>query len=91
MAVYVDCGRRPYRHMLMAHMLADTPRELHEMADRIGISRRWFQPVSSPHYDVCQEKRQLAISAGATVVDMRGTVEVIRRIRANPSVDWSPR
>lgn len=90
MAVYVDCGKRPYGRMLMSHMLADTPQELHAMADRIGVSRRWFQPYSSPHYDVCQEKRSLAIEAGAEVVDMRGTVAVIKRIRADPAVEWSP-
>lgn len=76
--------------MVMSHMLADTPRELHAMADRIGMARRWFQPASSPHYDVSQKRRLLAIAAGAVVLDRRGIVDLVRRIRLAPEVDWSP-
>lgn len=90
MAVYVDSGKIPYGRMLMSHMLADTPEELHAMADRIGVRRKWFQPLSSPHYDVCQEKRQLAIEAGAVIVGRKETVAVIRRIRSLPEVSWHP-
>lgn len=91
MAVYVDCGRIPYRRMIMSHMLADSPAELHMMADLIGIDRRWFQPLSTPHYDICQQRRALAIEAGAVVIGRRETVEVIRRIRKMADVDWSAR
>lgn len=90
MAVYVDCARNAYGRMVMSHMLADTPEELHEMADAIGVSRKWFQPLSSPHYDICQRKRQLAIEAGALVVGRREVVEIVRRIRQS-RIDWSPR
>lgn len=69
MAVYVDNMRasyrpahRPGRTYVMSHMIADTALELHAMADRIGVARRWYQ---GDHYDVTQSKRRLAIRAGA--------------------------
>lgn len=43
--------------MYMCHMLADTITELHTMADRIGIQRKWFQNKGIPHYDICQSKK----------------------------------
>jgi len=62
MTVYVDDMFAPYRRMLMSHMIADTEAELHAMADKIGVARRWHQ---GDHYDVCKEKRALAIEYGA--------------------------
>lgn len=81
MAVYVDKARNPLGRMKMSHMLADSLDELHAMADRIGLKRAWFQRGSTPHYDVCQAKRKLAIAAGAIEIDRRQTVELIRRWR----------
>jgi Protein of unknown function (DUF4031) len=84
MSVYVDQPVHRFRHMLMCHMLADSPQELHEMADRIGMARKWYQrEASTPHYDISKEKRAAAIAAGAVEVDRRGLVAVIRRIRAS--------
>lgn len=90
MAVYVDMGKIPYRGMLMSHMLADTPEELHAMAAIVGLRPEWFQPRSSPHYDVCQARRKLAIEAGAKIIDRRETVAIIRKIRACASGNWLP-
>lgn len=71
-----------YRGMKMCHMVADSLDELHAMADRIGVARKWFQAdASTPHYDVCKAKRALAVAAGAVEVDRRGLVEAIRRMR----------
>lgn len=82
MAVYVDDARIPYGRMKMAHMLADTPEELHAMADRIGVRRRWFQARSSvPHYDVCLAKRRLALQHGAVEVDRHELAMLVRRLR----------
>lgn len=83
MAVYLDSGRIPYRRMIMCHMIADSLPELHAMAGRIGLKREWFQPLSSPHYDVCVEKRALAIAAGARVVARWEFVTVLRQNRLN--------
>jgi hypothetical protein len=84
MSVYVDQPIHRFRNRLMCHMLADTPEELHAMADRIGMARRWYQrEASTPHYDISKEMRAAAIAAGAIEVDRRGLVAVIRRIRAS--------
>jgi hypothetical protein len=82
MSVYVDRARNPYGRMLMSHLLADSLEELHAMADTIGVKRRWFQPKSTPHYDICQEKKQLALAAGALEIDRHTVVGLIRRYRA---------
>jgi hypothetical protein len=48
------------------HLTADTPDELHAMADQLGLKRRWFQPhPRHPHYDLTPPKRAAAVSLGA--------------------------
>ena len=82
MSVYVDKALNRYGRMFMSHMVADTLDELHAMADTIGIQRRWFQAnASTPHYDVCQTKKAMAIAYGAIELDRAPYVEVIRRLR----------
>lgn len=72
MSVYVDNMRRRYRTMIMCHMIADTLDELLAMADRIGVKRRWLQtPAMRPHFDICLEKRALAVKLGAVEITMR--------------------
>jgi len=86
MGVYVDKPIHPYRRMIMCHMLADTTEELHEMADAIGVARRWYQnKTSSPHYDICKTKRAMAVKLGAVEVNRRELVQLIRRLRAGPA------
>ena len=65
MAVYVDSAKHPFRGMLMHHLMADSLDELHDMAHRIGMKRIWFQDRGTPHYDICQTRRALAIKLGA--------------------------
>lgn len=85
MAVYVDNANISYRRMKMCHMLADTEKELHAMADKIGVQRKWFQGpkiTSHPHYDICLSKRALAVEYGAVEVkDKRAMVNLLRRLR----------
>lgn len=89
MAVYVDDGRYPFRGMVMCHMLADTPAELHAMAARIGVARQWYQGFSStPHYDVCRAKRKLAVKLGAVQIERAELVKLIHAIRAG-GLPWS--
>lgn len=65
MTVYVDDMRAPYRRMKMCHMIADSDHELHAMANKIGIVRRWFQ---DDHYDICLSLRKKAVAHGAVEV-----------------------
>lgn len=74
--VYVDAAIWPYGRMVMCHMLADREEDLHAMADRIGVARRWFQNKRYPHYDICKAKRALAVEFGAIEIDR---AEFVRR------------
>jgi Protein of unknown function (DUF4031) len=67
MTVYVDDMRAPYGRMIMCHMIADSDVELHAMAAKIGVARRWHQapPRHASHYDIALSKRAAAIAAGA--------------------------
>ena len=88
MSVYVDDMRADFGRMKMCHMIADTLEELHAMADRIGVARKWFQDpetmpkVSSPHYDIALSKRALAVQFGAVEITWRqcGAMSFLRRI-----------
>jgi len=84
LSVYVDKPRWPYKGMIMGHMLADTASELHQMARRIGLKRHWFQPRSTPHYDINETSHQLALASGAILSDRKMIVSMIRKIRADP-------
>lgn len=81
MSVYVDEPRYPFGRMIMCHMTADSLEELHEMAQAIGIRRRWFQNKSIPHYDICKSKRALAVARGAIEETTRESVARIRAAR----------
>jgi len=72
--VYVDDVFIPHGRMKMCHMIADTEEELHEMADKIGMRRTWFQSESRPHYDVSKSKRILAIENGAIEITIKELV-----------------
>jgi hypothetical protein len=71
--VYVDDMRAAYGNMTMCHMIADTTKELLDMADRIGIQRKWLQKAgtTSEHFDVCLSKRTAAVCAGAKQITQR--------------------
>lgn len=73
MTVYVDDMAAAFGRMKMCHMLADTDDELHAMANRIGVSRRWWQapPKHDSHYDIALSKRALAVRYGAVEVTLR--------------------
>ncbi|OCC05087.1 hypothetical protein BA190_09230 [Labrys sp. WJW] len=72
MTVYVDDMHKvplgQFRRMKMSHMIADTEEELHAMARKIGVARKWYQ---GDHYDIAMSKRALAVAAGAVEIPMR--------------------
>ncbi len=80
MGVYVDDMKAPFGRMIMCHLLADTDAELHAMAAKIGVARRWHQYPGTvkSHYDICLSKRAKAVAAGAIEVDARGVVAILR-------------
>jgi hypothetical protein len=82
-AVYVDDMRAPFGRMVMCHMLADSDEELHAMAARIGVARRWWQspPKHPSHYDIALSKRALAVAAGAVEITWKQTSAMCARRR----------
>ena len=83
MAAYVDDMRAKFGRMVMCHMVADTDEELHAMAARIGVARRWHQapPKHESHYDIALSKRAEAVAAGAIEITWRqcGVMTMHRR------------
>lgn len=71
--VYVDNMNIGYRRMIMCHMIADTTEELMEMADKIGVQRKWIQNYGTyqEHFDVCLSAKKKAIEFGAKEITMR--------------------
>lgn len=89
MTVYVDDMRAKYGRMVMCHMLADSDDELHLMAARIGVARRWWQSpekTSGSHYDICLSKRAKAIAFGAVEITLRQAGIMNRRRRLTGSL-----
>lgn len=87
MTVYVDdmhmTPMGQYGRMKMCHMIADSDEELHAMADRIGVARKWHQKPGThhSHYDIAMSKRVLAVEAGAVEVTMRHLGRITRNKR----------
>jgi len=81
MTVYVDDMYKypigQFGRMKMSHMVADTLPELHAMADKIGLARKWFQ--KGDHYDVSISLRAKAIAAGAVEIPYDANVALIAR------------
>ena len=83
MTVYVDDMVATFGRMKMCHMLADTEAELIEMAEKIGVARRWHQNpgAANSHFDICLSKRAIAVSLGAKQITMKDAGRIVRRKR----------
>lgn len=89
MTVYVDDmkadfapSHRPGRTYILSHMIAETDEELHAMADKIGVLRKWYQ---GDHYDITQSKKALAIQNGAQAITLRQLARMaMNRRRGEP-------
>lgn len=69
----------------MCHMLADSDEELHAMAARIGVARKWWQSpekTSGSHYDIALSRRAMAVGLGAIEITWRqaGAMNARRRV-----------
>lgn len=88
--VYVDdMYKSPigqFGRMKMSHMIADSQKELLEMADKIGVPRKWIQKEGTPleHFDISMGKRDLAIKAGAKEVSWRELGEMTMKRAHDP-------
>ena len=69
MTVYVNKLRTRYGGLTLCHLLADSVEELHAAAKKLGVEPQLFQKDGMPHYDLSLKKRDLAIKAGAKVID----------------------
>jgi hypothetical protein len=89
MPVYVDAlvnygtGKGYWKERKSCHLIADSVDELIEFAVSIGLQKSWFQPKSSPHFDLDEEKRVLAIKKGAIELRRFEFVKKLQEIRAN--------
>lgn len=83
MPVYIDKAQNRMRHMRMSHMIADTPRELEDMARRIGVDLKHFQHgASAPHFDICRAKKLLALGRGAIELGRHSFGTKLQEIKA---------
>ncbi len=98
MAVYVDEIRsypdraigdrlKPFG-VHWSHMMTDADlTELHLMADKIGLDRKWFQAKREyPHYDLTRQKRSLAVEFGAIPVTSVDLIEKCGKKRFQSSI-----
>ena len=84
MACYVDTVRSypnaGLRFTEFCHLLADTRDELHDIADALGIPRRFFQEHPWRwHHDLPGHLRPLAIELGAAEMDIHEVGALLRR------------
>lgn len=76
----------------MCHMVADTEKELDEMARKLGLKPEWKQIPkretgigSLVHYDISKSKRHDAIKLGAIPCDdLYAEVDVLDRLANKP-------
>jgi hypothetical protein len=63
-------------------MYADSPAELHAMAQAMGLKREWFQEHGRlPHYDLTPARRMAALKLGAVEQSSRQMVAFMNGAR----------
>lgn len=89
MSVYVDNMFAGFGRMTMCHMLADSRYELDEMADKIGVARKWIQAAGTykEHYDICMSKREQAIVNGAIEINWRDVAQKLKESRGRADAE----
>jgi hypothetical protein len=95
MGCYVDVMRHypdaGLRFTDFCHLLADTREELHELADRLGMQRRFFQDHPWRwHYDLPSHLRAQAVQRGVTELTTRQVAELLRKRRAALAATAAP-
>jgi len=66
-------------------MMADTTDELLQMADKIGVQRKWLQypGTKHEHFDVCLSKKKKAIEFGAKEITRQELAELLKKKDGN--------
>jgi len=84
--VYVDDMEAPFGSMIMCHMVADTHRELVEMARVIRVDLKWIQYPGTirEHFDIAKSKREQAVRHGAIEITWRQCGEREAQLRRDP-------
>ena len=87
MTCYVDTVRSypsaGLRYTRFCHLLADSPEELHAMADELGIPRRFYQDHPWRwHHDLPEHLRARAVELGAQELTLREVGALLARRRA---------
>lgn len=84
--VYIDNFNAPFGRMKMCHMIADTTEELLQMADKIGVARKWIQEPDTynEHFDVCLSAKVKALAAGATEIGFRDYARITNSRPGSP-------
>jgi len=83
--VYIDQMNASFGRMKMCHMMADTTDELLQMADKIGVQRKWLQypGTKHEHFDVCLSKKKKAIEFGAKEITRQELAELLKKKDGN--------
>jgi hypothetical protein len=85
--VYIDNFNAKFGRMTMCHMVADTKEELIEMADKIGVARKWIQSegTAHEHFDICLSKKKKALELGAKEITFRemGAITIEKQSKIN--------
>jgi hypothetical protein len=80
MTVYIDQMNVAYGRMIMCHMLADNRKELDDMANKIGLNKKWIQYPGTykEHYDICLQYKNKALKAGAIEINRKQVALLLR-------------
>ena len=85
MSVYVDELKSyplsKWRYGKACHMIGDSIAELKAFAVGIGMREEWFQPQSSPHFDLTEELRGRAVAAAAIELGRHDFVRKLQELR----------
>lgn len=88
MPVYVDClmvciPNKNWKWNKSCHLIADTEQELHDFAiKKLKMKKAWYQKDSSlPHYDLHENKRNLAVLIGVIELERKEFVAKMKEIK----------
>lgn len=85
--IVVDNNASKFKGQNYYHLLTDNIEDINELHDFainiLGLKKDWFQDNTgdTPHYDISETKKQLALKKGAKEVDNKELVSIIKKWR----------